>query len=447
MPLTHFIERLRQCGPCDAIVWHDRVTSYDRLLADIEAAGRQIDAHGISPGNVVSIEADFSPASVALLLALVQRRCIVVPLARGHASNASLCEIAQVGACAKVDGDDGVELSVAGRVAEHPLYERLRGEGRPGLVVFTSGSTGTPKAIVHDFTRVLKKFESQRPPQRMITFLLFDHMGGMNTLLHILSSGGCVVTVRERSPEAVARAIERHRVETLPTSPTFLNLFLLSECYKRFDLGSLQMITYGTEPMPSQTLRKLREALPAVRLLQTYGLSEFGVMRSRSKDSDSLWVKVGGEGYTLRVVDNLLEIKSDLAMLGYLNAPSPFTADGWFRTGDEVEVDGEYMRILGRKSEVISVAGEKFYPSEVEGVLMAMDDVLDVTVKGEDHPLTGQVVVAHVKLASEESLDSFKSRMLEFCKERLGRAKVPRKIVLARAELHSDRFKKVRSTL
>ena len=46
-------------------------------------------------------------------------------------------------------------------------------------------------------------------------------------------------------------------------------------------------------------------------------------------------------------------------MLGYLNSPSPFTEDGWFQTGDEVRIDGEWLHILGRRSEIINVGGER----------------------------------------------------------------------------------------
>jgi long-chain acyl-CoA synthetase len=70
--------------------------------------------------------------------------------------------------------------------------------------------------------------------------------------------------------------------------------------------------------------------------------------------------------------DGLLEIKAKSAMRGYLNAESPFTPDGWFKTGDAVEVDGEYIKILGRKSELINVGGEKVYPAEVESVIQLM---------------------------------------------------------------------------
>ena len=50
----------------------------------------------------------------------------------------------------------------------------------------------------------------------------------------------------------------------------------------------------------------------------------------------------------------MLEIKSKSAMLGYLNAPTPFTHDGWFKTGDQVEEKGDSLKIIGRKSEIIN---------------------------------------------------------------------------------------------
>ena len=204
-------------------------------------------------------------------------------------------------------------------------------------------------------------------------------------------------------------------------------------------------MTYGTEVMPESTLARFNEVLPDVRMLQTYGLSEVGILRSKSRSSDSLWVKVGGEGFDTRIVDGLLEIKAKSAMLGYLNAPSPFTDDGWFMTGDAVEVDGEYIKILGRRSELINVGGEKVYPAEVESVLQQMDGVADVVINGEAHPLTGNIVVARVKLETDETLSEFRKRMRAHCADRLERYKIPQKVQLVGKSMHGERFKKMRN--
>ena len=132
-------------------------------------------------------------------------------------------------------------------------------------------------------------------------------------------------------------------------------------------------------------------------------------------------------------------------MLGYLNAPSPFTDDGWFHTGDAVEVDGEYIRILGRKSELINVGGEKVYPAEVESVIQEMENIADVAVYSEKNPITGNIVCAKVSLSHDEERRALTSRIKKTCRERLQAYKVPVKIKIVDGQQHSDRFKKIRN--
>jgi len=438
-------ERFAQAAGQPALVWRTREVRYGELLEALERWNEELDARGVVPGCVVSLEADFSLNAVALLLALVERSCVLVPLTSSvDAQKPEFRQIAQVELCVRLDGTDGVAFEATGLEVDHPILLGLREAGHAGLVLFSSGSTGKSKAAVHDFVPLLEKFHHRRPSLRTLTFLLFDHIGGVNTLLHTLSNQGCVVTVESRIPDAVCAAIEAYRVQVLPTSPTFLNLLLLSEAWKDRDLSSLQLVTYGTEPMPETTLARMREAFPSVRMQQTYGLSEVGILRSKSRSSDSLWVRIGGEGFETRIVDGLLEIRARSAMLGYLNAPSPFTEDGWFQTGDAVEVDGEYLRILGRVSEMINVGGEKVHPAEVESVLQTLDGVEDVAVTAEPHPITGHIVKARVKLSREESLAEFRRRMRAHCRERLARFKIPQKVVLTSESLHGGRFKKMR---
>lgn len=253
------------------------------------------------------------------------------------------------------------------------------------------------------------------------------------------------MTVQDRSPDSVLHAIDTHRVQLLPTSPTFINLLLISEAYKRYKLDSLETVTYGTEPMPESTLQRFHQLFPQIRLVQTYGLSEVGILRSKSKSTHSLWVKVGGEGFETRVMDGILHVRATSAMLGYLNAPSPFTEDGWLNTGDRVEVEGEYVRFLGRQSEIINVGGEKVYPAEVESVIQELDNVAEVTVYGEKNPITGNIVCCVVTLARDEDHRSFVKRLKQFCRERLQNYKVPVKVFISNEELHSARFKKVRN--
>src|SRR5258705_5208135 len=111
------------------------------------------------------------------------------------------------------------------------------------------------------------------------------------------------------------------------------------------------------------------------------------------------------------------QFRARSAMCGYLNAPSRFAADGWLPTGDAGEVDGEYLRIRGRQSEIINVGGEKVYPAEVESVLQCMEGVRDIIVSAEANPITGQIVAAKVRLGTGETLSAFRKRMRLFCQD------------------------------
>jgi acyl-coenzyme A synthetase/AMP-(fatty) acid ligase len=449
MFIDFLLERMLESAGAEAIIWKDRAYSYGWLAERVSEWSEHLEAERVERGAVVLLEGDFSPNAVALFLALAERGCILVPLTEAvRARKAEFGATAQAEASLTIGSDDKVRFERLKMRATHPLYLSLRAEGHPGLVLFSSGSTGESKAAVHDLLWLLEKFKVRRHSLRTISFLLYDHIGGVNTMLYTLSNAGCMVTVQERTPDEVLRLVEKYGVELLPTSPTFINLILLSEAYRRHSLASLKTITYGTEPMPESTLRRFHELFPQIRLLQTYGLSEVGILRSKSKSSDSLWVKVGGEGYETRVREGVLQIKARSAMLGYLNAPSPFTADGWLNTGDAVEVDGEYLRILGRRSELINVGGEKVYPAEVESVIMELDSVAEVTVYGEANPITGNIVCASVTPARAVSEPDEKRELIagikRHCRERLQGYKVPVRVNLSAEGQHSERFKKVR---
>lgn len=433
----------------EAVVFNDQIYDYKFLLEKTVEWAAILRANQIQSGSVVEILGDFSPESIAALLALIEHNCIIVPFSPSVKNRAELSSIAQVEIRIAFDEKQNYTINKLGNSPDifHSILKKLKNEKKPGLILFSSGSSGKPKAIVHDFSFLLEKFEKPRTAKKMFAFLLFDHIGGLNTLLYSLYNAGAIVVTQSRNPQSICAMIEKYQVEVLPCSPSFLNLLVLSKEYKNFNLNSLELVTYGTEVMPENTLKMLNNLFPWVSFQQTYGLSEIGILRSKSKDSQSLWVRLGGEGYQTRVVDGMLEVKAKSAMLGYLNAANPFTDDGWFKTGDAVEVEGDFFRVKGRRSEIINVGGEKVFPSEVENVIQEMPGVCEVTVLGESHPLVGQIVKAFVRLNLKEDPSDFRIRLMQFCKDRLEKFKIPQKIVFTEANLSNDRFKKIRKEL
>jgi acyl-coenzyme A synthetase/AMP-(fatty) acid ligase len=448
MSVSFLKDVFREKVHSEAIIWHGRVYYYGWLFERIAFWVAQLASKGIGPGEVVLLQGDFSPNAVALLLALIEKDCISIPLNRERLHERDdLAEISLASWIVAIDGKDSVSISRRPEKRGHVLYDLLRTKGHPGIVFFTSGSTGVSKVVVHDLALLLAKYRTKRHDLRTLAFLLFDHIGGFDTLFYVLSNASALIIPESRTPESVCRAIQDYHVEVLPVSPSFLNLLLLSEVYRAYDLKSLKYITYGAEVMPSATLASCTEVFPEVKLLQKYGTTEIGTMHSRSEQQGSVWVKIGGEGYAWRIVDGILQIKSHSAMLGYLNAPSPFTEDGWFITGDAVERNGDSLKILGRKSDIINVGGQKVYPAEVEDVICEMDGVADATVYGEKNQLLGSIVCAKVKLTKPESVDQLVRRLNAHCRSRLDKYKIPLKVILSDDIQFDARSKKMRRIL
>lgn len=445
--MDFLLERAAAAGKALAFVDDGRRVSYGELVEAVARYRSRLDGWGIAPGEVVVIVGDYSPEMYAFMLALAANRNVLAPLTRDSVVErevvTEIAEAAWFVDFGEPHGEIGVQAT--GRQATHPLTVELAERGEAGLLLFSSGSTGKPKGILHEWGRMTRKFEQPRRPIVAICFLMLDHFGGVNTLLSITSSLGTVVTVRDRSVSSICQAIQDARVEVLPTTPSFLNMLVRSGAHERFDLSSLRLITYGSEVMPQPTLERLHASLPAVKLQQTYGLSELGVLRSRSREDGSLWVRIGGEGFETKVIDDILWIRSDYAMLGYLNAPSPFDAEGWFCTEDRVEVDGDWFRILGRVSDMMNIGGQKVYPAEVEEVILQLENVEDVAVHAEQNALIGSIVVARVTTREPESAAELKKRIRRACAGRLASFKVPAKVVLAEEPLYSARHKKIRA--
>jgi acyl-coenzyme A synthetase/AMP-(fatty) acid ligase len=442
------LERIESFGEQTAIISGDDAISYKQLLDRVQQWRDELAVRGVAPGDCVAISGDFSPGTTSLMLALIANGNTALPLTRRLLA-ASEQEQRSVYASAvfEFDEEDRWEYRSREHAKDHPLLDELRSAGQPGLILFSSGSTGEAKASLHNFNKLLARFEQQRRAFRMLTFLLIDHMGGVNTLLSILCNGGVAVTVAERSSERVCQAVQDHRIELLPVTPTFINMMLLSQAYRRYDLSSLQYMSFGTEPMPAATLDAIRKHLPNVQFRQLYGLTELGILPTQTHKSNGLQVRLGGDGCEVRVVDGILWIRTETAMLGYLNAPSPFDDEGWFNTGDAVIEEQGYLRVLGRKSEMINVGGEKVFPAEVENVILQMDGIRDVAVRGKANPITGTLVVARVTLCEQTDASGLEREIRAYCKQRLAPFKVPAIIEIEHGELHSDRFKKIRRPL
>ena len=395
-----------------------------------------IDISEIKNGDVVAVIGDFNPQSILILLKLIEKNVILVPLTIDtKLQHEYFFESAFV--------DFVVEDNTIKKInhnRKHELITKLKKEKHGGLVLFSTGTTGSPKAILHDLTQFMKRFETPRPTLKTINFLLFDHIGGLNTLLHTLFNKGTIVAPKTRNVQDILKVCKKYNVELLPTTPTFLRMMLFSESIPNDIPKSLKIITYGTERMDQSTLDRLCKLLPLVDFRQTFGMSELGIVRVKSQSRNSLFMKIGGEGVETRVKDNVLEIRSQTRMLGYLNSDNPFYDNGWYNTGDIVEEKNDYIKVIGRTNEVINVGGLKFMASEVEKVALQFEGVELAKAEGNFNPITGQ----HVELTIQSSpnIDFDKAKLKSFLKNVLPSHMFPKRLKVSKSFI-SHRFKRI----
>jgi len=436
-----FIDYLRE-------IWADIDQPFLQVPNGKDLSFREIDnvcidsIDKIRQGDVVSLIGDFDSESIATLLNLLARGAVVVPLTNETSGQHDY--FIQESRSQYIFKKNNLVNVVSEPQEEHPLLDLLRSNGHPGLILFTTGTTGRPKAILHDFIPFISRYKTPRPPLKSLSFLLFDHIGGINTLLHMLFNLGQIVSIEDRTVESVVKTIKDYSVELLPTTPTFLRMLSLYPGIEEKLGRSLKIISYGTERMDQPTLQRLCDQFPEVDFRQTYGMSELGILRIKSKARNSLFMSVSGEGVQTKIEDNILYIKAENRMLGYLNAGSPFDDEGWYCTNDIVASDEEgYLTITGRDSDVINIGGLKFMPSEVERECLTIKNVKFAKAVGVNNPITGQYLQLDIEPENMDiDQDGLVREIRNTLSARLPKYMLPSKIQLLTQTL-SHRFKKL----
>ena len=444
--MNWFIDNFKNFDEKIAIVHNETSYTYTQLFKKISEIKIEL-LPQIKQGEVISILSDYSFESIALLLALYQNKNIIVPITATIQSEIkNRIEESLTDKIIKIENNKYI-LEEHYSQEKHQMIKNLQDANNSGLILFSSGSTGKPKAMIHNFDNLVNHYKDKKEKSlNMILFLMFDHIGGLNTLLNILSMGSMMIIPQNRNADDVCKLLQDYKIRVLPSSPTFLNLILMNKSHKKYDLSSLRMITYGTEAMPDSLLARLKDIFPKTKFLQTFGTSETGIANTSSKSSNSTYMKIDDPELEYKIVEDELWLKSKTQVMGYLNSSmDSFTEDGWFKTGDLVETteDG-WFKIIGRNKEVINVGGEKVLPNEVESILLSIPQIEDTMVYGEKNIITGQTVVCDVVLTEILEAKEIKKIVRKYCKDKLDSYKIPTKVNIVEKTNFGDRFKKIR---
>ena len=389
----------------------------------------------INDEETIIIYSDYNFYSISLLIALYSKKINVVPIIKTTKKElADKIDVCFPDKLITINKSGELDIEIFHKKKENKLDD-VYSKGDTGIILFSSGTTGKPKVMVQNLTKLINSIPKPKKQKSLvfILFLMFDHIGGLNTLFYCLICGSTFVIPKNRKPSTIIKTIFKNKINILPTSPTFLNLMLMDESFDPKKLQSLKLITYGTERMPIQLLKRLNELLPKIKFLQTFGTSETGILKTISKSSDSLYFKISDPEKDYKIVDGELYLKSKNTIKGYINqANTNFKSDGWFATGDLVQQDEEgYIRIIGRNNNVINVGGLKVLPSEIEEVINSVEGVVDCTVYEEPNNIVGSIVCAkvYVNNLNNEEID-YKKKIKSYCRKRLDKYKIPVKIYI-----------------
>ena len=304
----------------------------------------------------------------------------------------------------------------------------------PAMFLYTSGSTGVPKGVVLSHRSHIWVAETRLGGQdlsrhRYLIAAPLYHMNALALSLLACLAHATIVLLPQFSARAYIAAIERYRCTWLTAVPPMIAMILREkDLLAATDLSSVEFVRMGSAPVSHSLMEALRHALPHASVTNAYGTTEGGPVvfgpHPKGLPQPELSVGYPHPRVQLRLVDGgnrnaeqgELEMKCPALMLGYHNRPGvkpPFTADGFYITGDVLRRDANgFHYFVGRTDDMFVSGGENIYPADVERMLERHPDIAQAAVVPIDDEIKGQKPVAFVVLkpghtASEDEIKRF----------------------------------------
>ncbi|MGB0099000.1 MAG: AMP-binding protein [Nocardioides sp.] len=481
MATSNFSEVLRRQAirrpDREALVDGDQRWTYAELDRDVDRHAAALLAAGVRPDDLVGLLGRNHATYVLELLALSRIGAISVPLNwRLHATEQCYV-VDQAGISVLLYDDDfhddaavlrertALRAGVAHQqrpVGQDPRLADLLSDVPDGVrvadaeksdddvhrLLYTSGTTARPKGVIHTCGNIaanhlgqVLELELTQEDRILVSAPLF-HVSGLEAPgIAIFVAGGTMVLTPTFQPADIARIVAQERVTGLVLAAQIL--FGLLEL-DLDDLGSVRYLIFAG--VPPTVRRRVKELLPHVRLVDTYGMTElcngFCYMDAVHEQE-----KVGALGVPfpqahLRIVDDrFAEVPSgttgQIIVRGAKVSPGYWRDEettarsrrqGWFVTGDVgyVDVDG-YLWFVDRRTDLIKSGGENIASAEVERVVAAHPAVAEVAVIGVPDERWDEVPKAYVVLRDgAEGVDAETIR--RHCREHLAKFKVPRDV-------------------
>jgi cyclohexanecarboxylate-CoA ligase len=427
--------------------------TFDDLARHAERLAGSFAALGIAAGDVVAVQLPNWWETVVVLLAIARLGASatpVLPIARerelGFILRASGARLAVIPGVLRDHDHRHMLAALRSGLPALDQVVTVRSEAGPGmralarlpaapapavptdaaaiaLLIYTSGTTADPKGVLHSHETLLAEARSLGPVHGLgagDVVLMPSPLTHVSGLMHAVVvpavHGSCAVLLERWDPGQALALIGRERVTYMVGAPTFLRDLAHHPALATADVSSFRLFSCGGADVDPTLVQEGAARLGCVAK-RVYGSTEFPTVTTTGPD-DPPARRIDSDGRPIGAAEIRLVDESDCAVpaggegevlargpelcLGYqdatLNAEA-FTADGWFRTGDLGVLDqAGYLRITGRRKDIIIRKGENISAREVEDLIATHPAVAEVAVVGVPDPAAGEIACAVVRV-------------------------------------------------
>ncbi len=425
----------------------ERFITYGELDDFADGVARALAARDFAQGDRVAVLAANSVEYLVVVLGIMRAGLVAVPVNYKFPDATVHYVIADSGArllfcdprrlSSAPVGLEHIELSTEGldTFANPGPYEAFAPlADEPALILYTSGSTGKPKGVVLSHAAHLWVVRTRLQATRLadekpLIAAPFYHMNALALAFLSLASHATTVLLPQFTAASYIAAVQRHRCTWLTAVPPMIAMMLSEKTLlAEADLSSVRVVRMGSAPVSASLLEQIHRLLPEAKVINAYGTTEGGPVvfapHPAGLSTPAMSLGCAHPKVQLRLRDEagalgdqgVLELRSPGLMTGYHNRPDlplPFTADGYYITGDVFARDSQgFYTFVGRRDDMFVSGGENIYPSEIEKLLERHPAVQQACVVPVEDAIKGHKPVAFVVLregfkASEDQLKSF----------------------------------------